>query len=276
MDKISVVLVYFLSGLIFKLDTTTVPSIRDVFLQPLGFTKLNVTVLHNSTCQQCICEVLRNINSNYSALNCFTNGTCEFFPTFPLSYKLKPSMDARFYFFHNTFPDASNCCVPNITELLLRLQNLTPNIIHLIFQPSAFGYDENVLNEAAVIGMTQSIIYWFNPITFTFLRNASVWTTVSLALYNNAVFTAIDNTPTIYVLDNTAKNQIINITDVSLLKTRKYIFLNNGQTMIVTAQSSNALAVFNVNAPTNYTLQVSDTTFNFYMMKSLFLDVHLH
>lgn len=61
--------------------------------------------------------------------------------------------------------------------------------------------------------MTQPIIYWFNPITFTFLQNASVWTTVSLALYNNAVFTAIDNTPTIYVLDNTGKNQIINITD---------------------------------------------------------------
>ena len=46
--------------------------------------------------------------------------------------------------------------------------------------------------------------------------------------------------------------------------------------MIVTAQSSNALAVFNVNMPTNYTLQVSGSTFYFYMMKSLFLDVHFH
>jgi hypothetical protein len=92
MDKMPVVLVYLLSGLIFTLDTTTVPSIRDVFLQPLGFTELNVTVLHNSTCQQCICEVLSNNNSDYSALNCFTNGTCEFFPTFPLSYKHEPSM----------------------------------------------------------------------------------------------------------------------------------------------------------------------------------------
>ncbi len=40
MDKMPVVLVYLLSGLIVKLDTTTVPSIQDVFLQPLGFTAI--------------------------------------------------------------------------------------------------------------------------------------------------------------------------------------------------------------------------------------------
>jgi hypothetical protein len=37
--------------------------------------------------------------------------------------------------------------MPNITDLLNRLQNTTPIIMNITFQPAAFGYDEANTNE---------------------------------------------------------------------------------------------------------------------------------
>ena len=131
-------------------------------------------------------------------------------------------------------------------------------MINLSFQPSAFGYDENRSDKAAVIGANQASIYWFNPINLAFQRNASVWTTVTLALHNDQVLISRDYVSTIYVLDREARQQITNVTDGRLLRTRKYIFLDNGRTMIATAQTGNGIALFNVHQDTNYTFQVSD------------------
>ena len=249
-------IVYLLCALIVSLYAASIPSIQNVVLKPLGFARLNATILLNSTREHCLCELLSS-NNNYQAFNSFNNGSCELFSSFPSSYRLSQFVGARFYFLPNISLSSKVCCVPNITELLIRLQNVTPNVINLPFQPSAFGYDDNAPHEAAVIGYSQGTIYWFNPINFTLLRNASVWTSLSLALYRDSVFTSKDGTPAINVLDKQANQQIINITHASLSQTRKYIFLNNGQTMIATGQSYNALVVFNNNGGTNYTFQVS-------------------
>lgn len=247
------VIVYLLCELILSLHSASIPSIQNIILRPIGFTRPNITVLVNTTRKQCLCELLNN-NNNYQALNFYNNGSCEFFQTFPSLYRLKEFVDARFYFLPNITLSSKMCCVPNITELLIRLQNVTPNVIYLPFQPSAFGYADN---EAAVIGFNQGTIHWFDPISFIPLRNASIWTTLSLALYRDLVFTSQGGTSAIYVLNEQVNQQIINITHSSLSQTRKYIFLNNGQTMIATAQSANALAVFNNNGGANYTFQVS-------------------
>ena len=44
------------------------------------------------------------------------------------------------------------------------------------------------------VGYSQGTIYWFDPISFTLLRNTSVWTNLSLALYRDSVFTSKDGT----------------------------------------------------------------------------------
>ena len=256
MYLMEIMFIYLLCKLIPKYDALQIPWIQNVILKPVGLTKSNVTILLNSTREHCLCELL-SIKKHYQAFNSFNNGSCQFFPSFPSSYRLSQFVGVRFYFLPNISLSTKVCCVPNITELLIRLQNVTPNVIILPFQPSAFGYDDNAPHEAAVIGYSQGTIYWFDPISFTLIRNASVWTSLSLALYRDSVFTSKNSTPAINVLDKQANQQIINITHASLSQTRKYIFLNNGQTMIATGQSSNALAVFNANGGTNYTFQVS-------------------
>jgi hypothetical protein len=138
----------------------------------------------------------------------------------------------------------------------IRLQNATPTIMNLTFQPGAMGYDQANPDEAAVAGYGASILYWFNPATMTFLRNSTIDISYSLAVYNNQTFTAFSNIPSIYIRDSQTNNRLANITYSSLGQVRKIIFINNGQTAVVPTQNNFTLTFFNVNSPTNYTIQV--------------------
>jgi hypothetical protein len=155
----------------------------------------------------------------------------------------------------------STCCQPNFTEILIRLQTVIPETINLTFSPGAFGYEENQPDEAMVIGMGTGDLYWFDPFNLTFIRSGSVWTALSIVLYNGSLFTSIGSIPTIYVLDSQTMTSITNITYPNLSETRKYMFLNDGKTMIATTQNNMSLSVFNVTSPTDYNFQVNDTTF---------------
>ncbi|CAF1502923.1 unnamed protein product, partial [Didymodactylos carnosus] len=93
-------------------------------------------------------------------------------------------------------------------------------MINLTFQPAAFGYDETVPDQAAVIGWTTGSLYWFNPMNLAFIRNSSIWTSLSLSLHNNSIFTGLDSHPAINVFDSQTNNQIINISHASLTQTR--------------------------------------------------------
>jgi hypothetical protein len=90
--------------------------------------------------------------------------------TFPTSYKLQPSSGAKLCFLQHILPNASTCCQPNFTEILIRLQSVIPTTINLTFSPGAFGYDENQPNEAVVIGMSSGNLYWSDPSSLTFLK----------------------------------------------------------------------------------------------------------
>jgi hypothetical protein len=151
--------------------------------------------------------------------------------------------------------------MPNITELLIRLQNATPTVMNLTFQGGAIGYDPANPNEAAVAGFDQPYLYWFNPVTMTFLRNYSIGDSLTLTVYNNQTFTATDGNPSIFIRDSQTNNYLANITYPTLGEIRKVIFLNNGQTAVVSTQNNLSLTFFNVNSPTNYTMQVSNLIF---------------
>jgi hypothetical protein len=73
---------------------------------------------------------------------------------------------------------------------------------------------------------------------------------------------------------------MIQITNSNLTQTRKYIFLNDGKTMIATAQNNYVFTVFNITSPTDYIFQVNDTiVFFLFYQKLIFLfrnSFHFH
>ena len=234
-----------------------IPFIANVFLQPLSNVDLNVTVRLNNSCAECLCERFNSTNNiSNLALNCFSNRTCQFFPSFPVTYKIKSSVGSRLYFLQNQFPDPSQCCMPNITELLMRLKNSTPIVMNLPFKPAALGYDEENPSEAAVTGWGSPILYFFNPITMTHLRNFTIIGSSSLTLYNNQTFTAADSTAIVYIRDSQTNTILGTINYTSLGQIRKIVFLNNGTTAVISTQNNNSFTCFDVNSPTNYTFQV--------------------
>jgi hypothetical protein len=139
----------------------------------------------------------------------------------------------------------------------MRLQSATPTVMNLTFQAGPMGYDLANPSEAAVAGFGSAFICWFNPVTMTFLRNFSIDSSYTLAVYNNQTFTATNAISSIFIRDSQSNNRLGNITYSSLASVRKIIFINNGQTAVVSTQNNQSLTLFNVNSPTNYTIQVN-------------------
>lgn len=232
----------------------SIPLIRHAFLEPSINSNLNIIIRLNSSCEECLCQSL--YSSDYLLLNCLQNRTCQLFPSFPLSYKIKSSNGSRVYFLRNQFPNASQCCMPNITELLIRLRNNTPTTINLGFQPGAFGYDKAKPFEAAVAGFGAPILYWFNPITTTSLRNFTIPNSYSLTVYKNQTLTAVPGIPLINIRDSQTNNYLGNISYRSLDQVRKLAFINHDQTLIVPTQNYFSLTVFNINTANHFAVQV--------------------
>ena len=248
---------YVLIALVVHVHGSALPFIRNVFLRPGEARDANGTVMFNGTCDECMCKVFNDDTTAHSvALNCFSNQTCQVFLNFPLSYKLQDSVGARVYFLQGVFPSPSQCCMPNITELINRLKNTTPVVVPLSFAPGAFGYDETEPSEAVVMGLNSGDLYWFNPIDMTSLRNQTSDFREKIALHNHSIFTGNDGDPTIHVLDESNLAPVANITYPSLNQTRKFIFLNNGQTIAVTTQCNHSVTFINVQSSTQYTVQV--------------------
>jgi hypothetical protein len=148
--------------------------------------------------------------------------------------------------------------MPNITELLDRLENTIPTILNLTFSPAAFGYDQSKPNETAVIGSSNGSLYWFNPMNMTFIRSSSINTSLTIALQDNLLYTGYDMVPMIDIYDSQTNSLLSTINYSSLNKIRKIIFMNNSQSMIVSTQTNNSLTVFNIQSSTNYTIQVNN------------------
>ena len=239
----------------------SIPFVQDHLLRPSSYWIGNTTIRVNSSCDQCLCDHFTgSLSSNSLALNCFPNGTCEYFQRFPKSYQVKSVSGATLYFLQGILPNASTCCAPNITEILDRLKTATPMTLNLTLEPASFGYDERKTDEAVVITWTGNTLVSFNPLDLTVTRNSPILTGQNVALYNEFIFTSNNPDPVIFVLDKQNMTLIANMTYPTLEQTTKYLFVENGKTVIATAQHNNSLTVFHSNSPTNYTFQVMDTT----------------
>jgi hypothetical protein len=249
---------YLLALVIIPVDGILISFVQDVFLQALSSSQPNVTLRLNSSCQQCLCDIV--LSTENVALNCFPNSTCQFFRDFPLSYKLKASVGMKLYFLRNKYPNASQCCMPNITELINRLKATTPTVVNLAFQPSAFGYDENQASEAVVIGWNPGSLYWFNPLNMIHLRNSSIDSGLTIGLFNNLTLTATNSVPNIRVRDSQTNSLLATISHSSFTQVRKFVFINDGRTMIVPTQNNFSLTFVDVYLPSNYSIQVNHSS----------------
>ena len=231
--------------------------IQDVFLVPVGIYNPNQTTTINGTCDECECKIFDGKNStNNVALNCFSNDTCQVFSTFPLSYKLRSSAATRLYFLQGIYPNASQCCMPNITELVDRLKNATPITVSLSFAPSAFGYDETRPHRAVAIGRSSGDLYWFNPWNMSFIQNQTIHGERAIELRNNSIFTTIDSSKTVIVLNEQTLASVTNITNPSFNKVRMFLFMNNSQTIMATTQDNMSVTILDVISPTQFTVRV--------------------
>lgn len=240
-------------------ECVLLPFIDGVILKPLNEINANnsIRLNLNATCEQCLCEFFANNSQSYVALNCLSNLTCQFFSTFPVTYKLEPINQTRLYFLKSIFPNSSSCCMPNIETLLERLRNATPITVHLNFSPSAINYDPRDDSEIAIIGRYGGWVYWFNSSNLQIERNNSIVnTSLAFAVKNDFIYTAMDDIPTISVYHRHTNNLVFAVNHPSLRKIRKIIFTDDGKNMLVSAQHNQSIAIFDIHSAANYTFQV--------------------
>ena len=147
--------------------------------------------------------------------------------------------------------------MPNITQLVNRLKNTTPTVVQLSYTLGAIGYDEARPDRAVVIGWDTGDLYWFNPWNMSFIQSQTINGHRTIALQNNSIFTAIDYNATATVFADPTLKSVANISYPSLLRVRKFLFMNNSQTIIATTQDDQSVTFIDVVSPTQFTVRVS-------------------
>ena len=251
-------ILYLLIAASVEIEGIPIPFLPNVVLRTIGMQYSNQTQTINGTCAQCLCDVFGDDTStNNVALNCFPNNTCQVFPSYPVSYKLQTSAAAQLYFLQGIFPSASQCCMPNITELVNLLKNTTPTVVHLSYTLGAIGYDEARPDRAVAIGWDTGNLYWFNPWNMRSIKNQTINGHCAIALQNNSIFTTIDYSNTVIVLNEQTLNGEANITYPSFTRVRKFLFMNNSQTIMVTTQDKKSVTILDVISPNQFAVRVS-------------------
>ena len=243
-----ILLLLILSPL-FDVVCLQIPRISNISLIPIA--PVNFTTVLNSTCDQCICLAAAQRSA---ALNCFlNNNTCQLFARFPIRYRLQPVAQAQLYFPTGVFPNASQCCMPNITLLLAKLNTAT-TITATQPYPRCLAVDSH--GYLLTIRYAGTAIRRFNPLNLTFIDqiNITQGNIRTVAFHNNAYFVGTDSN-TVEVVDGTSLSTVNVISHPDIYWVRDTIFLRDGQTMIVSSTSNQKLLFFNRSntSPVNYT-----------------------
>ena len=234
-----------LSLLICSSLAVRIPFIRDAIFVPLS--QSNSTTLTNHTCLQCLCKNL----SSQLLLNCFPNDTCQLFSNFPRTYKIQQMSNATVYFPQAIFPNASQCCMPNLTLVLNKLRNATP-IYARVPGPRCITIDNHgylVTLSAGNISLVR-----FNATDMSLIDNTrGLFTGPStIQYYNRNYYLGLGSR--MLVIDSTSLAIQNNITSLNINGTRDMMFLKDGSTLVLASTVNNRLLFFNRsnNFSTNY------------------------
>ena len=252
--------IFLLFKIISTINSIEIATIRDVYFNPIGdqFSPTVTKHFHSTNCQECLCDYWSNRNTiSYLLMNCFPNGTCQYFSTFPTVYSYETLIGTKIYFLENVYPQQGSCCSSNFNDIFQRIKTRVPKQMDLDLSPGSFGYDpKQNQSQAIVIDLFSNNFVRFNPFTLEKQENEFIPTTTTISLYKNLIFSALSGYPTIYVFNSSTMNILVNITYPTLSQTRKFLFLNNGQTLIATSQSNRSLTIFDINSLVNYQFQV--------------------
>ena len=215
-----------------------IPYIDRVILLPKSEVKTSTLV--NVMFEQCFCSDLRNISK---AINFFKdNQTCQFFFDFPRRYRIQERSEARLYFPQGTFPEPSECCMPDFNELLAKLNNATMRTVN-VSRPRCLAIDNH--GYLVTIEEKSGNLKRFHLHNLT-LHNTSKFTnnTESITYHQQAYYIGINSSP-ILTVDSNNLSIVNNLTLTDINNPRDLIFLRHGQIMVVASTNDRKLMFFN-------------------------------
>jgi hypothetical protein len=243
-------MMFFLVGYlllpIILVDSIRIPFIDNATLKA-GYS-LDSIVVANQTRDQCLCKS----SLSYPAVNWFPNNTCQLFVTFPPTYRIEVTQGARLYFPQRTFPNISQCCMPDINYLLNQLQ------MALLTSANASNVRNVALDDYGYVVTVEETAYYldrFDTTNLTRINHLFIGSEKLMAVaYNQGAYYVATNNNSMMVIDGGNLSTLINITLTYVNGPRDIIFLNQGQTMVVTSNTNNSLVFFNrSNNSYNYT-----------------------
>jgi hypothetical protein len=237
---------------IILVNSIQIPYIDNNVLIP-GYSS-NSTLTYNQTKDQCLC--LSSLS--YPVINWFPNNTCQLFRVFPPTYQIQVTTGARLYFPQQLFPNASQCCMPDINYLLNKL-TLATAIFANLSNPRDIFIDN--LGYLVTVEMSLNFLHRFNATSLSTISRTSVQNSyqMTIAFDQGAYFIAPNNQNFMAEMNSTNLALLNNITMTGISGPRGIMFLNSGQTMVVTSNSNNSLVFFNRSSviPSKYTFSYS-------------------
>lgn len=218
-------------------DSVQIPFIDNATLEP-GYIS-NSTLILNKTFDQCLC-----ISSlSYVGLNCFSNRTCELFLTFPPVYRIKVTQGARLYFPQQLLPNTSQCCMPNINYLLNKLKLASLTSVNV---PSPRDIVIDNYGYLATVEMKSNYLDRFDPKNLTRISQTTIQISSSRTIgYNNGAFFVASNNNSMIIINSENLTTLSYVTLRFVNGSRNIMFLDDGQTMVISSIGNNYLVFFN-------------------------------
>lgn len=229
----------FIFFTITRIHGIAIPVIRNVSF--ISASPKNSTVLVNVTCLQCFCTIQA---SNPMAFNCHTdNQTCEVFYSYPTTYRLESKTNSDFYFLRSIFPETSDCCMSNFTQLKQKLLNARVTSI-LTPKPRCLVIDNH--GYLVTVEHGGSYIRRFNRINLSLIDETSFsgLQMEILVYYSDAYYISLSNNK-VLVIDSNRLSMIGYIDVNNAAEPRDIMFLNGGQLMVLASHGNDKIFFYN-------------------------------
>ena len=228
-------------------EAVKIPFIRDMIFVPIS--NSTGTIIIDRTCDECLCDAY----SSARLLNCFPNDTCQVFIDVARTYRMQSTANARMYFHQQVLPDASECCMSDVSVLLSRVSASVPTYADVI-DPGRLVLDNH--GYLVTVSYTDQSLVRFHSNTMTRIDQPAspvfLQSPRSLAHRNGVYYVGFNS----YILLVLASDMTIihNVSSPALYDVGDMIFVNDGQQMIVTSMGNNRLVFFDRSSlmPYNY------------------------
>ena len=249
-----------------SINCSSVPFIRNVAL--VSRYESNSTIVTNSTIEQCLCLSA----SSFVAFNWYPNNTCQLFYSFPIRYTIQSTPKARLYFPQKIFPNASQCCMHDLSTLMNKYSTANRIAVN-ISTPRCLTLDNHGYLVTLSVTLRSIVRYYPNNLTVVTTPTPPTFTQDpnTIIYYDEEYYVGFETS--ISILSSNNFNTIRTITALAFSGVRDIGFVNNGQTMVVVSSYNSFLFFFDrshnyelittqsVTFPLSHGLQIVNDTF---------------